>query len=446
MSSSYILNEKITKVWSKFVLASVVGVLLNTLYTMVDGIFVGQGTGEAGLAGVNIAWPAITVILGIGLMLGSGASSMISIHLGQNNILEAEKTLGTVIKFSILIGFLLSILGVVYSTPITNFLGTTSDTFSYTHDYFIVVYCIAIPYILSSVLNPIVRADGNPKLSMMMVCVGAIGNIILDWIFVIKLNMGTGGAALATGAGVLLSTLIGITYFLSKHSNIKLRFEHLKFDLTILKQIVKIGFVSLMMQLSIGIVIFIQNQIIYSYGTTSDIAIFCVAGYIISLYSQLSIGISQGMQPLIGYHFGANSKKRMNQFLWLTLIVSFIIGIISVILLYYYGRPFISLFGITSDTLELAYSRVLIFCIGSPCIGIVYTMSAYYQSIGQNLASNIVSITRGLILQVCFSVLLPYFIGIDGIFYAQSLSDILSILIVFIVAITIHYRKGTNYE
>ena len=300
MNIEYILNGNLFKVWSKFVSASVIGVILNTIYTMVDGIFVGQGTGEAGLAGVNLAWPAITIILGIGLLFGSGASSLISICLGSDDQERAERLLGTVLKSLLIIGGLLMILGPLLADPIIKFLGANEETFSYTKDYFIVIYLMAIPYLLSNALNPLVRADGNPHLSMLMVGVGAIGNIILDWLFVIELGMGTRGAALATGAGVIFSTLIGLWYFLSGKSHVKFRKEYFKMDTALLKDIFKIGFVSFMIQISIGAVILVQNVILYKYGNTADIAIFCVTGYVISLYTQLCVGMSQGMQPLIG--------------------------------------------------------------------------------------------------------------------------------------------------
>ncbi|MGL5675243.1 MAG: MATE family efflux transporter [Cellulosilyticaceae bacterium] len=443
MNADYILNEKLMKVWSKFVLASVVGVVLNALYTMIDGIFVGQGTGEAGLAGVNLAWPAVTIILGVGLMLGTGASSLISIALGQKDMDYAEKILGTVLKFSLVIGGILTILGILLANPLTHLLGATEDTFAHTKDYFVVVYAMAIPYLLANTLNPLVRADGNPKLSMFMVGIGAICNIILDWLFVIVLGWGTGGAALATGAGVMLSSLVGIRYFTSSKSHIRFRKDYFKVDKSILLSIVKIGFVSLMIQLSIGIVILIQNNIIYTYGTTSDIAIFCMAGYIISLYTQLCVGISQGMQPLIGYHFGAEKFKRMRAILLITLVISVTCGIVALALLATYGRTFVQFFGISPDIRELAYTRTMIFCMGAPCIGIVYTTSAYYQALNRNIAANILSITRGCILQVGFSLLLPPIIGVEGIFYAQSLSDFTSIFVVILVlCVPLYQAKG----
>lgn len=433
MNVESILKENVFKVWSHFVIASVIGVLLNALYTMVDGIFVGQGVGEAGLASINLAWPAVTVILGIGSMLGIGASSIISIHLGQKQYEEAEKTIGTVFKACLMIGAILTIVGVLSADTVVRILGATEDTFQYTKDYYIIIYLLAIPYILSTTFNPIVRADGNPRLSMFMVGIGAIGNIILDWLFVMIFGWGVKGAALATGAGILLSTLCGMYYFSYGKANVKLKKVNFNLDRNILKSIFKIGFVSFGMQISIGIVLLIQNNIIYTYGTTTDVAIYSVAGYIISLYTQVALGIAQGMQPLIGYHYGAELFKRMKKILTITIVACFLLGVVCYSILLIWGHPIISIFGLVGTTLDIAYRRILIYCAGLPAIGIIFSMGAYYQSTMKNLQANIVTITRACVLQVLFSLILPSIMGVEGIFFSQSLADITSIFVLLII-------------
>ncbi len=445
MDINYILTGKLSRVWGKFIFAAVVGVVFNAIYSIVDGIFVGQGTGASGLAGVNLAWPAVTIILGLGLLFGTGASSLISIEVGKGDKEQAEKIIATTLKYVFVFGCLLTLLGILFADPIVSFLGASSDTYGYTFDYFRVVYMMAIPYLLANTLTPLVRADGNPNLSMVMVGVGAVGNIILDWLFVIVFNWGTAGAALATGAGVFLSSTVGLWYFTKGPSHLKLRKEYFLFNSKILVDTLKIGFVSFMIQLSIGIVILIQNNIIYSYGTTDDIAIFCVSGYIISLYTQLCVGMSQGMQPLIGYHYGANKHKRMRHILYITLSCSSILGILALIALNYFGFNIIQLFGTEPHLLEITYQRVLIFCRGIPFIGIVFVMSAYYQALNKNIYANILSVGRGCVLQVLFSIILPPIIGVDGIFYAQCLSDTFSIFIVIgVLVFSYSQQKRTS--
>lgn len=433
MDIDKILNGNIWTIWCKFIVASVVGVVLTALYTMVDGIFVGQGVGEAGLASINLAWPAVTILLGVGALLGIGAGSVISIHLGKKQKNEAEIALGTVIKTSIYIGAVLTVIGLLVADPVVKFLGASEDTFAYTKDYYQVVYIMAIPYIFSNALNPIVRADGRPQLSMAMIGVGAICNIILDWLFVIVLGWGIKGAAWATGASVILSTLCGLYYFTLGKSHIKLCRKYFKVNKEVLKEIVKVGFVCFAMQVSVGAILLLQNNVIYSLGTTSDIAIYSVAGYIISLYTQVSLGIAQGMQPLIGYHYGGTKYKRMHHILWITIGVCGVLGIVAFMVLLVFGEGIIGVFGLEMQNMSLAYKRVLIFCMGMPAIGVVYTMGSYYQAIGKNLYANVISIGRGFVLQVCFTLLFAYAIGVEGVFYAQSVSDVVAIVILGVI-------------
>ncbi|MHC1749187.1 MAG: MATE family efflux transporter [Cellulosilyticaceae bacterium] len=431
MNIDRILNGNIIKVWLKFVMASVVGVVFNAIYTLVDGIFVGQGVGELGLASINIAWPAITVILAIGLLLGTGASSLISISIGKKDVEEAERILGTMVKAGLIIGVILTILGLTCSDFLITLLGAKEDTFQYTKDYYTVIYCMAIPYIFSTALNPVVRADGKPWLSMAMIGIGAISNVILDFLFVIVLGGGTFGAALATGASIFISTACSFYYFIKGNSHISLRKKYFKINKEILSAIIKTGFVLFAVELSVGIILLLQNNIIYHYGNTTDVAIYSAAGYIISLYIQLCLGISQGMQPLIGYHYGANKQKRMKAILGITVCVCFSIGVLSYLALFFFGNQIIGVFGLSGKVLEIAYQRILIFCMGIPVTGIIYTVGAYYQATKRNIEANIISISRGCILQVFFSLALPPFLGVEGVFWTQSLSDIGSILILF---------------
>lgn len=429
MDINEVLNMNIFKVWGKFVIASIVGIVLNTIYTMVDGIFVGQGVGEAGLAGVNIAWPAITLVVGIGLMIGIGTSSIIAIQIGRGHKEKAEKCLGTAVKSILVIGSIIMILGLVFRDPIIRMLGATVDTIDYARDYFTIIYIIAIPYMFSTALNPIVRTDGRPDLSMLMIGVGAVANIVLDWLFVMKLGYGVKGAALATSASIFISMLVSLYYFIKGKSNIKIRKKYLKIDLRILKKILKIGFVSFAIQLSYGIILLVQNKTMFAYGNTVDVAIYTVATYINCFLVNTCMGIAQGLQPLIGYHYGANKLERMRKLLYITIGVCIIGGILVYISIVLYGREMISIFGISAESLDFAYGKILLYCIGSPVIGTIFTMSGYFQATGKNIYANIVSIGRGFVFQFIFTLLLPPFIGVTGVFLSLPLAELITLII-----------------
>ncbi|OON93746.1 MAG: MATE family efflux transporter [Candidatus Epulonipiscioides saccharophilum] len=424
------VNENILKLWLRFVIPSIVGVLLNTIYVMVDGIFVGQGAGEEALAAVNLAWPAVTIILGLGALLGTGATILVAKKLGENDKDSAEKIFATTIKYTFFVGLFLMLIGLLFADFITKLLGANEDTFQYTKDYFVIIYLMSIPYLFSSSLNQLVRADGNPNLSMIMVSTGAILNVILDWLLVIKFQMGTTGAALATGCGVSVSTIIGLYYFTYGKSNLKLRKNNLKFNTHVLINTCRIGAASLFMQLSVGLIILIQNNVIYKYGNTIDVAVFCVAGYIFSIYAQIAIGIVQGIQPVIAFHFGASEFKRLKKLLTITLGVSIGLGLLFLGFLGLFGEELILLYGISESVLESAYTRIFIFSLGTPAVGVVYTMSSYYQATNKTTYASIITLGRGLFLQAFFVLTLPIFFGVNGVFFGQAASDISALFLV----------------
>ena len=426
-----------------FINTSVVGVVLNTIYTVVDGIFIGQGVGEVGLAGVNIAWPAVTLIVGIGLMIGIGTSSIMAIYMGKGKNKKAEKALGTCISLIIIVGIIITILGLVFREPIIKMLGATPDTIKSAIDYYTIIFIIAIPYMFATALNPIVRTDGRPDLSMIMIGIGAVANIILDWLFVMKLGFGVKGAAIATSASIVISMTVSFYYFIMGKANIKIKRKHLKIDKGIVKRILNIGFVSFAIQISYGIILLTQNKTMFLYGSTIDVAIYTVATYVNCFLVNTCMGIAQGLQPLIGYHYGAKKIRRMNQFVYITIAVCILGGVLVYSGIFVYGREIIRIFGVDSKNIEFAYKMILIYCIGSPIIGIIFTMSGYYQAIGKNIYANIISIGRGFVFQFIFTIVLPHFIGTTGVFLSLPLAELITFIILGVIVL-IESRKNSR--
>ena len=444
MDIKEVLNGNIFKVWAKFIIASVVGVVLNTIYTMVDGIFIGQGVGEVGLAGVNIAWPAVTLVVGIGLMIGIGTSSIIAIYMGKGENKKAEKVLGTGVTLIVCIGVVVTILGLLFRMPIIKLLGATSDTLESALDYYTIIFIIAVPYIFATALNPIVRTDGRPDLSMIMIGIGAIANIVLDWILVMKLGFGVKGAAIATSASILISMSVSLYHFIKGKATIKVKKENLKIDLEIVKRILKIGFVSFAIQISYGIILLTQNRTMFTYGSTIDVAIYTVATYINCFLVNTCMGIAQGLQPLIGYHYGAKKFERMKKLVYITIGICIVSGILIYTSILLFGREMIAIFGVSSEYIESAYEMIRIYCIGSPAIGTIFTISGYYQAIGKNTYANIISIGRGFVFQFIFTLALPPFIGTTGVFLSLPLAELITMMI--IVGIIVIDRKNSSLE
>lgn len=433
MDISTIVNQNIYKSWVKFVIPTMIGILLSTIYSAVDAIFVGQGVGEVGLASINIVWPSVAVVIGIGMMIGVGSSNIISICLGNNEIEDAEKCLGTALKFILLIGLVLMILGLSFREPILKILGANDETIGYARDYYTIIYIIIIPYILSIALSTIVRTEGRPDLSMFMIGIGAVINIILDYILVIKYNFGTKGAAIATSGSIFISMIISIYYFTKGNSKIKFRKEYFKIDLEILSKILRIGFVSFAIQFSYAVIIWVQNNVIYNYGTTKDIAIFTVAAYINCFIVNLFMGIGQGVQPLIGYYLGASKEQKIKEIMKFSIIIGIVFGILCLGMLFIFGEKIVYVFGIDSKDLKFASDMMIVYCFGTPIIGILFTSSSFYQIREKTLYSNVISISRGFVFQFIFTIIMPVYFGVIGVFLSLPLAELVSLLILIII-------------
>lgn len=409
-----------------------------------DGIFIGKGVGEVGLAGVNLAWPAVTLVVGIGLMIGIGTSSIMAIYMGRGKNEKAENVLGTCITLILFVGILITILGLVFRVPIIKLLGATSDTLESALDYYTIVFIISVPYMFSTALNPIVRADGRPDLSMIMIGVGAVANIVLDWLFVMKLGFGVKGAAIATSASILISMIVSLYHFIKGKATIKIKKKSLKIDMEIAKRIFKIGFVSFAIRMSYGIILLTQNRTMFAYGSTVDVAIYTVATYVNCFLVNTCMGIAQGLQPLIGYHYGAKKYDRMKKFVYITIGICVLGGILIYTSILMYGRGMARIFGVSSENIEFAYKMIVIYCVGSPIIGTIFTISGYYQAIGKNIYANIISIGRGFVFQFIFTLILPPFIGTVGVFLSLPLAELITLII--IIGILTIETKNNNLE
>ena len=217
-------------------------------------------------------------------------------------------------------------------------------------------------------------------------------------------------------------------------------------DLKILKEICSIGFVSFAIQLSYGGMIFIQNNVIYAYGTTVDIAIYTVASYINCFFVNVCTGIAQGIQPLIGYHYGANKKERMRHILYITLGVSVVAGILVYIGILLSGKTLVSTFGIDEANIQYGYESILLYCLGSPIVGIIFTMSGYYQAIGRNVYANALSVSRGFIFQFILTLALPPLMSVTGVYLSLPVAELLTVGVLGIILIIEFIKNRQNQD
>lgn len=311
---------KISSLLLKFSLPAIIGMLVNAMYNIVDSAFVGRGVGDLALAGITVSLPIMTTFMACVMLIGMGATSLISIRLGEKKGKEAEEIIGNALVLFVIIGLILTILGLIFLEPILALFGASPDVMPYSIDYMRVILLGSVFMAIGLGMNNFIRAEGNPKIAMNTMLIGAITNIILDYIFIFIFNWGIKGAAFATIISYTVTSTWVLYHFLAGNSKLKIRRENLRLKKVIVKEILLVGFPTFAMQITGSIQHLILNRSLAHHG--GDIALATV-GIIMSISTLLvmpAMGISQGAQPIIGYNYGAKKFGRVKDTLKLSIL------------------------------------------------------------------------------------------------------------------------------
>ena len=416
---------------------AIIANLVNALYNVVDQIFIGQGIGYLGNAATNIAFPITTMCLAIGLTLGIGGASNFNLELGKGYPEKSKHTAGTAASTLIIIGIILCIVVRIFLEPLMIGFGATDKILEYSMEY-TGITSYGIPFLLFSIgVNPLVRADGNAKYSMIAIVIGAILNTILDPLFMFVYNWGIAGAAWATVISQVISALLLLIYF-PRFKSVKFSLNDFIPQLHYLRRIVSLGFASFIYQFSNMIVLVTTNNLLKIYGKNSiygsdiPIAVFGIVMKINVIFIAIVLGLVQGAQPIFGFNYGAKNYHRVRETMRLLLKVTVSIATILFIIFQVFPKQIISLFG-EGDKLyfEFATKYMRIFLLFISLNSIQISIATFFPSIGKAIKGAIVSLTKQLIVLFPLLLTLPKFFGVEGVIYATPLTD----LIAFIVAI-----------
>ena len=416
---------------------AIIANLVNALYNVVDQIFIGQGIGYLGNAATNIAFPITTMCLAVGLTLGIGGASNFNLELGKGYPEKSKHTAGTAASTLIIIGIILCIVVRIFLEPLMIGFGATDKILEYSMEY-TGITSFGIPFLLFSIgVNPLVRADGNAKYSMIAIVIGAILNTILDPLFMFVYNWGIAGAAWATVISQVISALLLLIYF-PRFKSVKFSLNDFIPQLHYLRRIVSLGFASFIYQFSNMIVLVTTNNLLKIYGKNSiygsdiPIAVFGIVMKINVIFIAIVLGLVQGAQPIFGFNYGAKNYHRVRETMRLLLKVTVSIATILFIIFQVFPKQIISLFG-EGDKLyfEFATKYMRIFLLFISLNSIQISIATFFPSIGKAIKGAIVSLTKQLIVLFPLLLTLPKFFGVEGVIYATPLTD----LIAFIVAI-----------
>ena len=444
-------KESIGKLLLKYSVPAIIGMIVNALYNVVDRIFIGNipGVGSLAITGVGVTMPITTIILGFAMLVGVGATTTISIKLGQGRKEEAAKVIGNAISLAVILSLILTIGGLVFGDVILTKFGASDETLYYAKAYIYIILLGTVFNMVAFALNNTIRGDGNPKLAATIMVIGCVTNIILDAVFIFIFNMGIQGAAIATVISQLVTAVIGLEYYISGKSNLKFDKSSLKLDKQITLKILSIGAAPFAMQIAASLVQVIANNVLKEYGT--DLAIGAMATISsVSLMCLMPIfGINQGAQPIIGFNYGAKQEERAQKAFKLSAIVATIILVIAFIAVQVFPEAIIGVFNKDPQFMNISVKGMRIYLLMLPIVGISITGSNYIQSIGEAKTAMFLSLLRQVILLVPFIIILPrtFGLGLDGVWIAQPVSDVLTTAVtIFILVKSMKVKEKVEVE
>lgn len=433
--------ERIGRLIARFAIPAIISMLVSSLYNIVDQIFIGRGVGLLGNAATNVAFPVSIICTATALLLGIGGASNYNLESGAGNQKRASGIAGTALALLMICGIVIAVVTLSFLDPLLHLFGVTKQVLPYAQEY-TGVTAIGIPFlILTTGGNHLIRADRSPTYSMACMLTGAIINTILDPLFIFGFHWGIKGAAWATVIGQVMSGIMVIVYFV-KLRKMELSLDMLKPRIGYAKDIVSLGMASCINQVAMAIVQIAMNNTLRFYGEQSvygaDIPLACVG--IISkvnmVFMAICIGISQGCQPIWGYNYGARRYDRVRLTYKLAFRIAVIVGVVFFLCFQIFPHAITALFGDgTPEYFRFAERYFRIFMFMTFVNGIQPMSSGFFTSIRKALLGALVSLTRQVIFLLPLILILPHFMGIDGVMFAGPVADAAAAVVAVVLAV-----------
>lgn len=430
--SKELATESIEKLLFKFSIPAIIGMLVNALYSVVDRIFIGRGVNSLALSGVAVTFPITNIIMGVGMLVGTGAAAVVSIKLGQKKEKQAEKILGNAYILTIILSLLVSILGLIFLHPILGLLGASAETMPYAKQFSTIVLLGAVLQNVGFGLNPIIRSEGDPKTAMLTMIIGAVLNFIFNPIFIFVFKLGVAGSALATVISQAVCTIWIFSYFTKGKSLLKLKKCNMKLNKVEVREIISIGVSPFAMQVAASFVTIVINTSLIKYGGDLAVAAYSLITSIAILLVMPMLGVNQGAQPIIGYNYGAQNSERVKKTLKYSIMVNACISIIGVSLVELFPTQIIEIFNRTDTNLiHIGTNGIKIFFTMFMFVGPQTSCINYFQSVGKAKKSMTLSLMRQVILLIPLTLILPHFFSLNGVWMSGPTSDFISSMIAY---------------
>ena len=411
------------------------GMLVMTLYNVVDTIFIGRYVGALGIAGLSIVFPIQMLAMGIGQMAGMGGASLVSRSLGAGDDDRARRTLGNSISSLVFLSVVVMTVGEISVDFWLRLFGASDNILPYAHEYMVVILVGMVFQTLTMALNGLVRSEGNSRAAMIGVIIGAGSNIVLDALFIIFLGCGVAGAAWATIIAMLVSTLYFVWYYLSGKSHFKLKPRDLVFDFSILKPIYAIGSASLIKTMGSTMSVIIINRQLGYYGGDLAISAFGIINRLLMFAIMPGIVISQGLQPILGYNYGAKRFKLALKAISIAAVWATVFSVLSFMLLHFLPHVFIRVFTADQQLIDVtvhAAKRIFFFLY---MVGISFVGMMSFQALGKAVQALITSATRPALFLIPLVLIFSHYWGVDGVWWGFATTELLTVILVIVMLV-----------
>ena len=418
-------TEDIRKLLMRYAIPAIIAMTAASLYNMMDSIFIGHGVGPLAIAGLAITFPFINLAAAFGSLVGVGASTLVSVKMGQKDLKSAEAVLGNVLLLNITIGLLFMAVCLIFLEPILYFFGASEDTLPYARDYMkVILYGNLITHIYMG-LNEVMRASGYPQRAMAATLFAVAINGVLNALFIFVFDMGIRGAALGTICAQFLALLGVLVHFISRKSYIRFQrgIFHVKWH--IVWSMLAIGLSPFLMNICSCLVVMLVNNGLKTHGGDMYIGAYGIINRVVFLFIMIVMGFNQGMQPIAGYNFGARQSGRVIQILKYTILCGTTVTTLGFLICQIFPRTIIRFFTTDEGLIGLAEHGMRLILLMLPVIGFQMVSTSFFQSIGMAGKAIFLSLTRQLIFLVPCLFILPHYWGPDGVWGSFPVADAL---------------------
>ena len=447
-------TDSLSQLLLRYALPAIIAQVAASLYNIVDSIFIGQGVGPLAISGLALTMPMMNLTAAFGAMVGAGSAALTSIRLGQGNKSAAEQILGNVVLLNVIMGVLLSALGLYFLDELLYFFGASEQTIGYAREFMrVILYGNVITHMYLG-LNNMLRVSGYPQKAMMLMIVSVVVNLMLCPLFIFVFDWGIAGSAWATVIGQTIPLILQIIHF--SHKEVFLRFRHGAFRIKseIVSGILSIGMAPFMIQSCACVVVILVNNTLGEYGGDLSIGAYGIANRVAFLFTMVVMGFTQGMQPIVGYNYGARAYDRVLKTLWMTVgwsVATTTLGfLVCELFPYQVVRIFVSEDGSGSATelIEASARGLRILVLMLPLVGFNIVAGNLFQHIGKPKRAILLSVARQMLFLVPLIYFLPRYIGVDGVWYSIPIADLTStILAAVLLFIQIRkFKKNPSLE